>query len=249
MEMKLVDVNVKECDKLIFDNLNLDIPCKKIIGLYGNNYQYFINLLMKKEVDGGKIIDSGYLEYVSILNDYDHFVTNVVADEFYIHFDYSEKIEEIVTILSKCDLDRNFLNRNISTLSSCEKKLIKLIILMFDRNKTIIVCDLFNGLDFRNKKFFSSLLKTIKRKYDKHIFIHDSDMDMISTLIDQMLIVDSNLVMIGQLEDVFDKEDIRNIQIEYPNFIKLKKMILDKGIDMSKIRNINDLVKEVSKSV
>lgn len=249
MEIKLVDINITDGDNIVFDNLNLDIPCNKIIGLYGDKYQSFVDLLLNKDVDNGHIIDNSYLESISVFDDYEHFITSVVADEFYLNFDYQKVEKEIIKIIDKFDLDSNFINRNTATLSTCEKKLVKLIIAMFSKSKTIIVYDLFNGLDFRNKKLFSNIVKVIKRKYSKNIFIHDYDMDMINNLVDRLLIVDNNLIIIGKMEDIYNHEDINQVDIDCPNFIKLKRMLLEKGIDVSKFNNINDLVKEVSKDV
>lgn len=250
MEIKLENINIKINENYIFNNINLSIPTKKIIGIYGNHYIDFINLLKNKELETGNIIDNGILDNMLIIDDYDSFITNIVLDELYLNIPYNQAIEkEIIEILKRFNLELNFLNRAINTLSNTEKKIIKLIIAMFSTSKTIFIFNLFNGLDYHLKKEFIKLIKLTKNKYYKTIFINDSNMDTIYKLLDKLLIVDTNLVAIDNLEKIFMMEEVKQTAIEYPNFIKIKLMLLDKGINIKNIKNINDLIKEVNKDV
>ena len=229
MEIKLENIKWKIDEEKIFDELNLEIPCRKIIGLGGNKYNYFIKLLKEKDFNCGKLIDNNdYLKNVIIFKDYDSFVTNIVFDEFYLKLKYNDEVKEsILNILNKFNLNINFLNRHISSLSNLEKRLINLIIGLFHESKTIIFIDLFDGLDFSNKKIFIKLIKAMRNDFNKTIFIYDKDMDTIYNLVDYYLVIDNELVVIDKIDQVLN----------------------NKGINGLKIKNINDLIKEVERNV
>ena len=244
MGIKFEHINYKKDDNIIFDNLNLLIPYNKIIGLYGNELDDFINLLITKEFNIGKLVDDDfYLNNVYFVDNYDLLVTNNV--KLYIKLDYNEKLEnKIIEVLEKFDLDYNFFNRSISSLSNFENKLLHLIISMYDKNKVIIYKDLFNGIDYRNKSLFIRLIKNIKKNYKKLIFICDNDMDTINNLVDYLLIIDSNLIEFDNIDNIFNNNNIQNIDIEIPNIIKVKNILREKGIDTENIKNINDLLRK-----
>lgn len=246
MAIVLEHINFKKDDVVIFNDLNLEIKYNKIIGLYGDKSSDFINFLKDKDFNTGKIIDDDYyLNNVIYINEYNDFVTNNVKDELYIKFNYNETTEnEIIKVLKKFDLDNNFLERSINTLSSFEKKLLNLIILMFDKSKIIILNNLFDGIDYKNKSLFIRLLKNIKKNYNKTIIIFDRDMDTINNLVDYMLIIDTNLVLINKIDDIFDNEDINKVDVNCPNLIKIKKLLKNKGINIDDINNINDLLRK-----
>lgn len=244
MGIRLENINYKKDDGIIFKDLNIAIPYNKIIGLYGDKLDDFIEFLIHQEFNTGKIIDDEYyLKKVKLIDNYNGFITNFVKDELYINIKYNLKNEEeIEKILNKFSLNKDFLSRSINTLSNFEKKLLHVIISMFNNKKIIIFKDLFNGLDYHNKSLFVRLLKNIKKNFNKIIFIFDNDMDTIDNLVDRLLIVDSNLVLIDKIEDIFNNDDINKVKIEWPNFIKIKKILKDKGINIENVNNINDLI-------
>lgn len=250
MEIKLENIKVKVNDNYLFNDMNLLIPTKKVIALYGDNYFHFINLLKNKEIESGNIIDHGLLDNILVINDYETFITNLVLDELYLNLSYNQDIEkEIVNILKRFNLEINFLNRSINTLSRTEKKIVKLIITLFSNSNTIIFLNLLNGLDYHLKKEFVKIIKLMKNKYAKTIFINDNDVDTIYKLVDKLLIIDHNLLALDNFEKVLMMEEIKKVKISYPNFFKIKLILLEKGIDIKNCKNSNDLIKEVKNNV
>lgn len=244
MAIKLENINYKLDDKVIFKDLNLVIPYNKIIGMYGNKIDEFKDFLQDKNFNTGKIVDDDYyLKNVSII-DYDNFFTNYVKDELSLRIKFANELEDISDILDKFSIDETFLEKTISSLSSFEKKLLLVIISMFDQNKVIVFYHLFNGLDYHNKSLLVRVLKNIKKHYGKIIFIYDYDMDTINNLVDKILIIDDELVLLDNIEDVFSHEKIDKIDIETPNFIKINKMLKEKGVNIENINSINDLLRK-----
>ena len=76
MGIKLEKIKLKKDDKVVFQNLDLTIPYKKIIGLFGDKKDDFVELLMTKDFNTGKLLDDdNYLDDVLLIDDYDEFVT------------------------------------------------------------------------------------------------------------------------------------------------------------------------------
>lgn len=246
MGIKIENINLKKDDKFIFENLTVTIPYKKIIGLCGNKKDEFINLLKTKDFNTGKLLDDDdFLINMLVVDNYDDFVTNYILDELVIKINYdNEKQIEIEDILRKFDLDNTYINQNINNSSILERKLLKIIIAMYSSSKTIVFIDLFDGIGYRNKMLLIKLLKKIKKNYNKTIIICDNDMDCIENLVDYLLIVDSNLVVIDHIDDIFNNENIDKVDIEYPNLIKIKKILEKKGKDTKDIKSISDLLRK-----
>lgn len=246
MGIRLENIKLKKEDNLIFENLNIIIPYKKIIGLFGDKKEEFVHLLKTKDFNTGKLIDDeDYLDNILLIDTYDDFITNYVLDELTIKINYSKKMNsELEKILNKIGLDINYLNKSITKLSNLEKKVLQIIIAMYNDSKTIIFNNLFNGISYRNKGLFIKLLKIIKKTFNKTIIVSDNDMDSINNLVDYMLIVDSNLVVIDNNENIYNNENIDKVNIELPNLIKIKNILKNKGIDVENIKNINDLLRK-----
>lgn len=246
MGIKIENINLKHDDKYIFENLTVTIPYKKIIGLCGNKKDEFINLLKTKDFNTGKLLDDDdFLINMLVVDDYDDFVTNYILDELVIKINYdNEKQKEIEDILGKFDLDSTYINQNINNSSILERKLLKVIIAMYSTSKTITFIDLFDGIGYRNKMSLIKLLKKIKKNYNKTIIVCDNDMDCIDSLVDYLLIVDSNLVVIDHIDNIFNNENIDKVNIEYPKLIKIKKILEKKGKDTTNIKSISDLLRK-----
>jgi len=246
MGIKIENINLKKDDQFVFENLTVTIPYKKIIGLCGNKKDEFIELLKSKDFNTGKLLDDDdFLVNMLVIDNYDDFITNYILDELVIKINYdNDKQKEIEDILGKFDLDSTYINQNINNSSILERKLLKVIIAMYSNSKTIVFIDLFDGIGYRNKMLLIKLLKKIKRNYNKTIIICDNDMDCIENLVDYLLIVDSNLVVIDHIEDIFNNENIDKVDIEYPNLIKIKKILEKKGMDTTNIKSISDLLRK-----
>lgn len=249
MEIKLQNINLKKGDQNVFDDLNLVIPCKKIIILDGNRVNNFVSLIKDKNFNSGRLIDDNNdLAQVHIVDGDNQFITNVVFDELYLNLKYTDKLKrEIVKILDNFVLDFNFFNRQISTLSTLEEKLLRLIIANFSSAKTIVLLNIFDGLDFRHKKLFIKFIKSMK--HNKTIFIFDKDIDTLYNLGDYLLVTDDNLNMIEHINKAFKLEELSKVSIRYPNIILFKNKLLEKGLEVDNLDNINDLIREVKQNV
>ena len=117
---------------------------------------------------------------------------------------------------------------------------------MFSTSKMIILNNFFNGLDYKNKKIFMKLIKSLKR-LNKTILIYDHDIDLIYDLVDYLLIADSKLVVIEKIKDVFNLDDVKNSSIKHPNIVILKNIIKDREISLNDFDNINDFIKELER--
>lgn len=246
MGIKLEKIKLKKDDKVVFENLDLTIPYKKIIGLFGDKKDDFVELLMTKDFNTGKLLDDDYyLDDVLLIDDYDEFVTNYMLDELTIKIDLNDEIrKEIEAILNKFGLDMDYFNKDINKSSILERKLLQILIAMYSSNKTVIFIDLFNGIAYRYKSLFIRLIKKMKKKYNKTIIICDEDMDSIYNLVDYLIVVDSSLVLIDNIDNIFDNENIDKVNIECPNLIRIKRILDKNGLDTKNIKSISDLLRK-----
>ena len=224
---------------LIFKNNlygDIKIDSRKIIGLMGNNYVDFINMVK----------DNNTL----IINKEDNFYTNSVDSEISIYIKNkvgSYRIKEI--ILNEFNLDSAFLNRKISDLSSGEKKVLKYILAFASNKKIMIIDEPYLDLDYNWKKKIKSLLQRIIYETNKTIIIGSSDSNIIYEICSSVLLLD-NIYYYDKTINIFKDVDLLNrFNIDIPDLVEFVNLIKQKNILIDYSFDIRDLIKDVYKSV
>lgn len=264
MEIKFLNLSIKEKSKYIVNNFNLKITPSEITGIYQDNWQLILKLLLNKlSYDGEILIDNkNIFEYndnliscVLSLNE-KTFLTKKVKDEFFLakkRLNEYEKsyIQKIVASLRLVGLEEDYLEKDIYTLSKSEKKLLQIALALVVNPDILILEDPFVYFDKNSFEKLINMLLELKRKYQKTIIICSQDIDILYQITDNLVIFKDNKVLINdKTKTVFkDLLFLKDNQIELPEIIQFKEEVLFYGIKLQESKSVNDLIKDVYKNV
>ena len=264
MEIKFLNLSIKEKSKYIVNNFNLKITSSQITGIYQDNWQLILKLLLNKlSYDGEILIDNknifeyndNLISYVLSLNE-KTFLTKKVKDEFFLakkRLNEYEKsyIQKIVASLRLVGLEEDYLEKDIYTLSKSEKKLLQIALALVVNPDILILEDPFVYFDKNSFEKLINMLLELKRKYQKTIIICSQDIDILYQITDNLVIFKDNKVLINdKIKTVFkDLLFLKDNQIELPEIIQFKEEVLFYGIKLQESKSVNDLIKDVYKNV
>ena len=264
MEIKFLNLSIKEKSKYIVNNFNLKITSSQITGIYQDNWQLILKLLLNKlSYDGEILIDNknifeyndNLISYVLSLNE-KTFLTKKVKDEFFLakkRLNEYEKsyIQKIVASLRLVGLEEDYLEKDIYTLSKSEKKLLQIALALVVNPDILILEDPFVYFDKNSFEKLINMLLELKRKYQKTIIICSQDIDILYQITDNLVIFKDNKVLINdKTKTVFkDLLFLKDNQIELPEIIQFKEEVLFYGIKLQESKSVNDLIKDVYKNV
>ena len=227
-------------NKLLF-NINDD----EINGIITDNKEVIIDLLNQ---DKASIIREDF-QYNFFNNTiYDYMLSEIEKKNLVLK-DEDKKIKDSLRIIGLNKLD---LNRNITTLSESEKKLLQISIGLLANPQVLVFEEPFRKLDLKNQKKIILFLRKIKEKYHKTIIFITNDSDMLYKYSDYLIIIKNNKKIIeGPSKKVFEQVDLfieNNITIpEIIEFTYKAKKKYNVKIDYH--NDIRDIIKDIYKHV
>lgn len=268
MEIVFTDVSYKYRNKKILNSINFTIKANKITGITGDNKTLICDIL-----DATKYIDKGFItigdiplikdnvkvirKIVSLINqDYNkQFFTNNIYEEVkflverleYKPKDIDKKIDES---LSMVGLKRNKYAL-ISSLTEAEKKLLQIAVSLIFNPDIIIFDESFNSLDKVNKRRIIKLIKALKTKYNKTIIISSNDVDLLYSLVDEIIIIKKgNVLVSGDIKDIYENERLLDgLNIDIPLLSRFTFLSRKKKQKISFHKDYLDLIKDVYRHV
>lgn len=176
--------------------------------------------------------------------------TQTVKEQLTYALDKSRNKDEkkIINSLTMVGLSNNFLNRQISSLSSSELYKIVLASTLIMNPKILILDNINSNMDYTSITKLVNIIRTIKRRYNKTIIIFSNDSDFVHSIADYIFIIDKEkLVIKGDKYTVFNNLGVlKKCQIDLPKVIKFEKKVQAiKGINIGLRDNINDLIKDI----
>ena len=159
--------------------------------------------------------------------------------------------KKILDSLKIVGLDYTYLNRDLITLSSSEKKLIELSISLLSNPELIIVEEPFIGLDMKKEKEIYSLYQKMKEKYHKTIVFISDDTTMLYKYTDNMIISKNNKIIIEDTtSNTFQRVDfLKKNSIEIPEIVLITYLAKKKDIKIDYHKDIRDIIKDIYKHV
>lgn len=262
MEIKFLNISLKENNKNLIKNLNLKIKSSEITGIYHDN-----NLLKKLLIEdttyqGNILIDNvpfnkynkNLLTYIGNL-EINTFLTRKVSDEFYLikkNLESEEDyIKKVVASLKMIGFDETYLERNIYSLSKSESRLLQIAINLIINPGIVIIEEPFLYLDKNNKKIVKNIILNLKKMYKKTVIILSKNINTLYELSNNLIIFQDNKVLISDTVTTIFKDLIflESNNIELPNGIMFSKIALEHGIKLKNNKDINDLIKDVYRNV
>ena len=260
MEIKFNNLSYKEKNKYILKNINLKIKDNLITGIYGENKEIIARLISEvMDYQGIILFDNmnllGYdlkkISYIKKINK-NTFLTRTVSDEFYlrkqnINVKETVYLDKIISSLKMVGLDKEYLKRDINTLSKSEKRLLLIALNLISNPELIIIDESYLYLDRNGKYIVKKILKDLKNKYHKTIIILSLNSNILYELCDDLIILKDNQVLIsGNIKTLFnDYEYLEENKVKLPDLVRTKKLLMEKNIDLGNFKDIDDLVKGV----
>ena len=257
MELRLENVSYKE----IINNISLNFEEGKIYSILTSSSEE--KDILGKIISGiinnydGKIINT-YKEK-DILYGYKNpngmFIKSSVFAELSIALKDNNKerlTKKCLDALKIVGLNKEYLNRNICTLSLSEKKLLSLAILFITNPKVIVLDEPMLYLDNQNKKKLIKLFRKITNRYNKIIII------LTNNVLDSYNICDEFILLKkGKAYEKGNKKDLINISdrvdqagINIPNIIEFIKIAeKEKNIHLDITFDIKELMKDIYRNV
>lgn len=264
MEIKFLNVSLKEKNKYLIKNLNLQIKSNEITGIYNDNFSIISKLLTTDSIYQGDIlidsksfhiISKNLITYIDELNN-NTFLTKKVSDEFYlmkkyIQSDDSSYVKKVIASLNMVGLLESFLEREIISLSKSEKRLLQIAINLITNPDIIIIKEPFLYLDKNNKRNISKILLDLKKKYQKTIIILSKDINTLYELSNYLVILKDNKVLISDKTNlIFNNLDfLEKNEIDLPNIILFNKIALNYNKKLPNSKDVKDLIKDVYRNV
>lgn len=169
---------------------------------------------------------------------------------------YNYKVEVITKriedSLKMVGLPIEYLDKSPFHLSSGEKELLSLAVVLSLNPKLIIIDDPTIYLDNKREEYIIKLLKKLKNTYHKTIIIFSNDIEFIAKLSDNYLILKNGKVYSqGTVKELLVASDkIKKAGIEVPKIIDFINTVKkEKNITLESTFDIKELMKDIYRNV
>lgn len=197
--------------------------------------------------------DIGYL----FQNAEESFIFGTVREELIFGLrKYNYKIDNIQKrledSLKMVGLPLEYLDRNPFELSSGEKELLSLAVVLSLNPKLIIIDEPIIYLDNKRQEYLIKLLKKLKNSYKKTIILLSSNLDFVSRVTDNyILLKNGKLISSGTNKELLKASDkIKKASIEISKIIDFVNIVKKKkNIDLDVTFDIKELMKDIYRNV
>lgn len=190
-------------------------------------------------------------------NCWEQFINKRVYDELscnlilYNHR-FTDIYQRIINALQMVDLDNSYLNRNLTSLSTGERKRVALASILIYNPKILLLDEPFVGLDQRGKDIIVKILRVLKNRYHKTIIIATQDTDSLHRIVDTVCVIgNKKIILQGGKYDVFKETKIlKKYGVQIPKVMDFSLTVLQKkNIKMGYRDDVNDLLKDIYRFV
>lgn len=259
MELKLNKVSYKD----ILKEISYEFEEGKITSIISSSgsgktiLSYLISGIEK--ATSGEIINSykgreiGYI----FQNAEESFIFSTVREELIFGLrKYNYKVEliekRISDSLKMVGLPIEYLDRSPFELSSGEKELLSIAVVLSFNPKLIIIDDPTTYLDNKREEYLVKLIKKLKNRYNKTILIFSSDVEFISKVTDNyILLKNGKIASKGTNKELLINSDkLKKAGLEVPKVIDFISTVKKKkNIDLEATFDIKELMKDIYRNV
>ncbi|MBQ6497708.1 MAG: ATP-binding cassette domain-containing protein [Bacilli bacterium] len=227
-------------NKLVFN-----IKDSGINGIITDDRKEIINLLSAE--DKVSIIGEDF-QYNYFDNTVYEYMTGEVERKNLILRDKAKKIKDSLRIvgLNKIDIDRN-----VTTLSESEKKLLQIAIALLSNPDILVFEEPFTKLDLKNQKKLMIFLGKIKEKFNKTAVFITNDSNVLYKYTDYVIIIQNKkLIMEGTRRVLEDVDALIKNNIKVPEIVEFTYKAKKKyNVKIDYHNDIRDIIKDIYKHV
>ena len=208
------------------------------------------NSIISIQSDNNKIIDNLIIDYKPVVIDNSNlfFLGGTVLEEIGLYNKYPELgiVSDIIKLL---ELDENFLEKSVSTLSTTEKIYLNLFRNISKIEDIILFKDIFLGLDLRNQKQYIKLINYLKEKYI--VFITSRDVNYLYRLSDFSIISSKRTIRYDDSDKIYTNvKDLIKLNLEVPILPYITyKAKEEKIVKLFYSKDVRDIIKDIYKHV
>lgn len=263
MELALNDIQ--------FENFkfNVSLNSKELIGITGKNIKDLVtffenptNYKGKISIQNTQITNSNkflYNERVTVIPESPSFplFTETILD--YLLYEIRTKDVETKDDLRKINnslkivgLDLSYKNRNLITLSNCEKKLVQIAAKLLTNPDIIILDEPFTYFDLNYQKRILMLLERMQDQYKKVIIIITNNSNYIYKYTKRAIIVKNGQILLdGPTKDIYERVSyLKKNGLEIPYIVEFtNRAKKEKKVRIEYHKDIRDLIKDIYKHV
>ncbi len=279
MEIKFENVSFiidkgTELEKTVLNSINFEINEVGIYGFLGNSNSgktcvaELIDALIKPT--HGRVIINDYINdgrNIKNINNLRHDIAYVYKNPYEMFFNktvkkeieygmkyFKYKLEKLemraMDSLKLVGLDGEYLNYNVFDLSLGDAKKVALASTLTYNPKIIILDEPTIGLNTKEKRELSKLLKIMKDKYNKTILVMSKDTEFLYALANHVFLLDkSKLIVEGK--DIFSETVLLStLGLKVPTNVRFTELAREKRSKKFKnYKDVKDLVKAVCRDV
>ena len=214
----------------------------KIIGIIGNSGSGKSSIISKIKNDKKVgVINSNVIKCDNVKDQIEHYV----REYNYRLKELQDRENEIITML---EIEEEILDRSVYSISESELYKVMIASIMLCNPDNLVFDEVLFSLDYKTKTKLLKLLMKLKKFFNKTIIIVCPNIDDIYEFIDDIIIIDEGKILLhGNKYDVYkDNYDlIKEKNIRIPTIVEFIKLMKEKGINLDKVDNINELIKTV----
>ncbi len=226
--------------EIVINDTKFKLNKPSVIGVVGNYLSFLSDLSEYKNV--------GYIKKT------EYYFTNYVYDELLLSLNkYEKELKDADKRIKKAiklfDLEDSFLDREISTLSKGEKRLLSYLRVFIYNPKIILIDEPLKNLDYKYEKLILNYLRELKNKYNKTIILASNNVTVIPDNTDKTLIIDETPIFMNT-KDIFTDDDIlKKYKLYVPNLVMFVKKAKKKDKSINYHTDIRELMKDVYRNV
>lgn len=262
--------------KEILDNINIKFKKGKINGIVGSSGSGKTTLIEMIDailiptngeitVDNFKIKQNLKIENINELRfnvgivfqkPEEEFMCKTVYEELTLglilnNYRMDEALKRANDALKMVGLDNSYLSLNPFNLSSGEMRKVAIASILMFNPKVLILDEPTIGLDDKSKKELISLIRILKKRFNKTIIIVSHDTDFLHKIVDYVFVLSNKkIVLEGDKYQVFTNPELSKYKVLPPKIIQFENLVKNKkNIKIGYRDEINDLIKDIYRYV
>ncbi len=203
--MKIVNLNLKLGNKVVLNNINLDIPSDKIIGLVGSNGSGKTSLF--------RCISDLTSTYTGVINKRNITIAlNLNNSGFFNsksgfqNLEFYKNLKDLPVNTIKTPLDNSFLQKKISNMSLGMRQMVSLMETLQNRADVYLFDEPFNGLDIIHRNVLMKKIIELKNE-NKTIIISSHEISVLESIIEDIILIKNGIIKYeGSVSSILNKQ-------------------------------------------